>query len=184
LPRCKIRIAGFGGQGIIRAGVILGMAACLYSDMNGAQTESYGPEARGGACRSEVVISDEEIDYPNVEVPDVLIVMSQLAYKMYSSDIKENGTIILDPDMIPYRTTLKKVKTYEVPATRIAEKAGSRLVANSVMLGAFTAISNIIKKKAMEKAIVASFPPETRKMNLRAFREGYNFAKKLLMQHA
>jgi len=180
LPRCEVRIAGFGGQGIIKAGVILGMAACLYSHMNGTQTESYGPEARGGACRSEVVISDEEIDYPNVETPDVLIAMSQLAYKMYSSDIKENGTIILDPDMIPYRTTLKKVKNYEIPATRIAEKAGSRVVANSVMLGAFAAIFKIIERTAMEKAIAANFPPEARKMNLLAFRRGYNLAKKLM----
>jgi 2-oxoglutarate ferredoxin oxidoreductase subunit gamma len=148
--------------------------------MNGTQTESYGPEARGGACRSEVVISDEEIDYPNVETPDVLIAMSQLAYKMYSSDIKENGTIILDPDMIPYRTTLKKVKNYEIPATRIAEKAGSRVVANSVMLGAFAAIFKIIERTAMEKAIAANFPPEARKMNLLAFRRGYNLAKKLM----
>lgn len=180
MPRCEVRIAGFGGQGIIKAGVILGKAACLYGPMNGTQTESYGPEARGGACRSEVVISDEEIDYPNVETPDILIAMSQLAYRMYSSDIRENGTIILDPDMIPYRATLKKAKIYEIPATRIAEKTGSRVVANSVMLGAFAAISNIIEKNAMEKAVAANFQPEARKMNLIAFRRGYNLAKKLM----
>lgn len=180
MPRCEVRIAGFGGQGIINAGVILGKAACLYGPMNGTQTESYGPEARGGACRSEVVISDEEIDYPNVETPDILIVMSQLAYRMYSSDIRENGTIILDPDMIPYRATLKKAKIYEIPATRIAEKTGSRVVANSVMLGAFAAISNIIEKNAMEKAVAANFQPEARKINLIAFRRGYNLAKELM----
>jgi len=148
--------------------------------MNGTQTESYGLEARGGTCRSEVVISNEEIDYPNVETPDVLIAISQLGYKMYSSDIRENGTIILDPDMIPYRATPKKVKICEIPATRIAEKVSNRVVANSVLLGAFAAISNIIEQTAMEKAITANFQPEARKMNLLALRKGCNLAKKLM----
>jgi len=99
--RVEIRIGGFGGQGIIRTGLMLATAACVYGDKNAIQTQSYGPESRGGRCKSEVVISDEEIDFPAVEHPDVLITLSQEAYSDYVNDLKEGGVLLVDPDIVP-----------------------------------------------------------------------------------
>ncbi|MDH5624239.1 MAG: 2-oxoacid:acceptor oxidoreductase family protein, partial [Candidatus Bathyarchaeota archaeon] len=98
--RLEVRLAGFGGQGIISAGLMLAVAACIYEDRNAVQTRSYGPESRGGACKSEVVISDEKIDFPTVTEPDVLIVMSQEAYNAYVDTVKKGGTLLLDSDLV------------------------------------------------------------------------------------
>ncbi len=95
--RVEVRFAGFGGQGIIKSGIIVAAAASIHSDKNAVQTQSYGPESRGGACKSEVVISEEDIDFPKVVEPDVLVVMSQAAYNDYADDVKPGGTVILDP---------------------------------------------------------------------------------------
>jgi len=94
--RLEIRVAGFGGQGVIRAGLVLATAACIYGDRNAVQTQSYGPESRGGACKSEVVVSNEEIDFPKVTEPDAVIVMSQEAYTSYAEDVKKGGFLLLD----------------------------------------------------------------------------------------
>ncbi|ENN96151.1 2-oxoglutarate ferredoxin oxidoreductase subunit gamma [Methanocaldococcus villosus KIN24-T80] len=176
--RREIRLSGFGGQGIILAGVILGKAAALYDNKEAVQTQSYGPEARGGYSKSEVVISDEPIDYPKVIKPDILVCMSQQAYDKYKDDIKENGTLIVDEDLVSLNELPKvKVNIYKIPFTRIAsEKIGLPIVANIVMLGSLVRITNIVSKEAMEKAILNSVPKGTEEKNLLAFKLGYEVA--------
>lgn len=178
--RTEVRFAGFGGQGIIKSGIILATAACIYSGKNAVQTQSYGPESRGGACKSEVVIAEEEIDFPKVVEPDVLVVMSQHAYNEYAESVKFGGTIILDPDMIPHEKDLSNVKVFRVPATKIAEELGRKIVANIVLLGAFVAITKLLDKDALKNAIKDNVPKGTEELNLDAFEKGYKYGENLL----
>jgi len=178
--RIEIRFAGFGGQGIIKSGIITATAACVYERKNAVQTQSYGPESRGGACKSEVVISEEEIDFPKVTEPDILVVMSQHAYNAYAEDVKANGVIIMDPDMIPHEKELANVKIFKIPATRIAEDLGRKIVANIVMLGAFVALTGVLDKEKLEESIKENVPKGTEKINLTAFEKGFEYAKNLL----
>lgn len=178
--RNEVRISGFGGQGIVLAGVILGRGAALYDDKNAVQTQSYGPEARGGASKSEVVISQEEIDYPKVIKPDVLVCMSQQAFDKYCRDIKEGGTVIVDRDLVtvPEDFYNGNVKVYKIPFTEIAYKdIGLKIVANMVMLGALVRITGIVSKEAIRKAILDSVPRGTEEKNLMAFEKGYSYLK-------
>ncbi len=178
--RLEIRFAGFGGQGIIKSGIIVAAAACIHGGKNAVQTQSYGPESRGGACKSEVVISDDEIDFPKVVEPNVLVVMSQHAYNEYAENVKSGGTIIMDPDMIPHEKDFKSVEVYRIPATKIAEELGKKIVANIVMLGAFVAITKTLDEKAVKESIKANIPKDTEELNMRAFETGYEYGKNLL----
>ena len=177
--RVEVRFAGFGGQGIIKSGIITASAACIHGGKHAVQTQSYGPESRGGACKSEVVISEEDIDFPKVVEPDVLVVMSQHAYNDYTGDMKAGATVIMDPDMIPSEKELKGLKVHKVPATKIAEQLGRRIVANIVMLGAFVAITGLLDADAMKEAVKENIPKGTEELNLAAFEKGYEFGKKL-----
>ena len=178
--RIEIRFAGFGGQGIIKSGIITAAAASIHAGKNAVQTQSYGPESRGGACKSEVVISEEEIDFPKVVEPDILVLMSQHAYIEYVDDIKAGGTVILDPDMIPREKDSKNVKVFHVPATKIAEGLGRKIVANIVMLGAFVAITGVLDENAVREAVKDNIPRGTEELNLAAFQKGYEYGKSLL----
>ena len=175
--RVEVRFAGFGGQGIIKSGIIVAAAACIHAGKNAVQTQSYGPESRGGACKSEVVISEEEIDFPKVVEPDVLVLMSQHAYNDYAEDVKSGGTVILDPGMIPREKDLKNMRVYRVPATKIAEELGRRIVANIVMIGAFTAITGLLDEKAAKESIKENIPRGTEELNLAAFEKGFEYGK-------
>lgn len=177
MPRFEIRIAGLGGQGVILAALVLGKAAALFGRRKACQTQSYGPESRGSACKAEVIIADEDIDHPKVERPDALVVMSQEAFQENIGDLKENGTLILDPDMVP-GAKLEGMRAYAVPATRLAEELGNKLVANMVMVGATLAATDILDPTAAEKAIMISVPRGTGELNIAAFRRGYHFPKK------
>lgn len=176
LMRQELRIAGFGGQGVISAGRITGQAAVLYDGKQATFTQSYGPEARGGACAAEVVISDVPVAYPLLTIPDVAILMSQEAYEKYAHEIKPGGLLIVDPDLVNHEER-KDVRLLRVPATRIAESLGRRIVANVVMLGALAAAWPAVSKEALLKAVLASVPPHTRELNQRAFEAGYNYVK-------
>jgi 2-oxoglutarate ferredoxin oxidoreductase subunit gamma len=178
--RTEIRFAGFGGQGIIRSGLIVAMAACLLSDKNAVQTQSYGPESRGGSCRSEVVIADEEIDFPKVDKPDVVMIMSQEAYHKHANTAKEGATILIDPDMVTERNDPQSARVYDVPATKIAEGLGKTIVANVVMLGALAVLTNIVTPEAMKKAVLRNIPKGTEKLNTTAFERGLAYGKQLL----
>lgn len=176
--RTDIRIAGFGGQGIILAGIVIGKAAALHDDLFAVQTQSYGPEARGGASKTEVVISDQEIDYPKVQNPDIFVAMSHEALVAYLDDLKDGGTLIVDPDMITEEEVLPfvkehNIKLYKAPVTRTAEeKIGLRIVANIVMIGAITRITGVISEEAARKAVAESVPPGTEDKNLSAYDAG------------
>ncbi len=176
--RKEIRIAGFGGQGIILAGIVIGKAASLYDQIYAVQTQSYGPEARGGASRAEVVISSEEIDYPKVQKPDILVAMSHPALMAYLDDLKDGGILIADPDMIIEEDIMPFIQKHDInyfkaPVTRTAEdKIGLKIVANIVMIGAIARATNIISEEAARNAIKDSVPPGTEDKNLAAFEAG------------
>jgi len=180
--RTEIRIAGFGGQGVIMAGIIVGKAAALYDNINAVQTQSYGPEARGGASKTEVVISDDEIYYPKVQEPDILVAMSHTALIKYLDDLKDNGILIIDPDMVEENDPVlvkfikdHNIKLFKAPATETAvNDIGLRVVANIVMVGAIVKATKIISKDAALKAILSSVPKGTEKKNQDAFEAGYN----------
>lgn len=181
--RLEIRVAGFGGQGIIRAGLMLATAACIYGDKNAVETQSYGPESRGGACKSEVVISDEEIDFPKVSNPDILIAMSQEAYNRYVDTLKKEGILLLDSNLVLKQKENMDIQVFEIPATKIAEKLGNTIVANVVMLGFFTSITNLVEVEAIKKSILDNIPTKTEKLNLSAFEKGYDYGKSLQKKH-
>jgi 2-oxoglutarate ferredoxin oxidoreductase subunit gamma len=171
--RKEIRIAGFGGQGIVLAGKILGEAA-INSGHKAVQTQSYGPESRGGAARSEIVISDDAIDYPRVVDADILVALSQPGYDKYSDDVKKKTKVIVDSDLV--EGAMKGAKS--VPFTKTADTLGKKIVANIVMLGYLTATIDMIPKKKMVDTIKENIPKGTERMNLQAFEKGYAMGKK------
>jgi len=171
MARYEIRIAGFGGQGVMTAGYILGQAACLFDGKNAAQTQSYGPEARGGACASEIVISKDPIDYPKVIKPDVLVAMSQEAYLEYCGDIKDGGLIILDKDLVSVEDRRRGVRYTEIPSTAVAEELGSKVVANIVMLGSLVSLTGVVSREAIMRSVKERFPKHA-ELNLSALEKG------------
>ncbi len=181
--RLEVRFAGFGGQGIIRSGLMLAMASSIYAGKNAVQTQSYGPESRGGSCKSEVVISDKEIDYPKVDDPDILVVMSQEAFNTYANTLKQGGTLLLDPDMVPRHEFKGGARVFMVPSTKIAEELGRTIVANVVMLGALIAITDLTTIEEFKNSLLKNIPKGTEKLNLAAFEKGYEYGKKLLEQN-
>ena len=178
--RTEVRIAGFGGQGVIMTGIIIGKSASLFDGMNAVQTQSYGPEARGGASRCEVVISDEEIHYPKVQAPDILVAMSHEALIKYLDDLKDNGILIIDPDMVDESEIADfinehNIKVYHAPATKTAtDEIGLRIVANIVMMGAIVKVTGNVSVDAAKKSILDSVPKGTEDKNIQAFEAGYN----------
>ena len=172
--RYEIRLSGFGGQGVILAGHVIGQAASIFEKKNAVLIQDYGPEARGGACRADVVISDERVLYPYIIAPSVLIAMSQEAYNKYHPDNRQDALVIIDEDLV----IAKKPKDGEllaIPAVKIAEELGRVTVANAVMLGFFAAVTGIVSLDAIKKAIVASVPKGTEELNLKAVEKGYAY---------
>jgi 2-oxoglutarate ferredoxin oxidoreductase subunit gamma len=174
MKHLEIKLGGFGGQGIILAGYILGKAASIYDKRNATLTQSYGPESRGGACSAQVIISDEEIDFPEVLRPDILTLMSKEAYDKFIPDVARNAIILYDEDLVDNNQELpKSLKCYSIPATRFAEELGKKITANIIMLGFLVAITGIVNKESMELAITSSIPKGTEEINLAAFTKGY-----------
>ncbi|HOL71333.1 MAG TPA: 2-oxoacid:acceptor oxidoreductase family protein [Bryobacteraceae bacterium] len=171
----EIRTAGFGGQGVILSAMIIGKAASIYEDRHATLTQSFGPEARGGASSAQVVLSDRPIAYPYVTAPDVLIVMSQEAYTRFAPELKDNGILIVEEDLVRISQLKPTVRVYGVPATRLAEELGRRMVLNVVMVGFFAAVTGLVSPDALRRAVVDSVPPATRDLNLRAFDKGYEY---------
>lgn len=173
--RREVRISGFGGQGVILAGYILGKAASLFDGKEATLIQSYGPEARGGAASAEVVLDDEPIAYPHIEEADCLIVMSEEAYRTYGKSLRPGGTMIVDEDLVDLE---QGVQAVQVPATRLAEELGQRIVANIVMLGALVAATEVVSKQAMVEAVRTSVPPRTVDLNLKALEKGYEYVRR------
>lgn len=170
--RYEIRFAGFGGQGVVLAGFILGKAAALYGGLEAVMTQSYGPEARGGASSANLVISDTAIDYPFVQAPHLLVALSQEAYTKFSPSTEVDAFTLIDQDLV-----LPKADdpVYSIPATSIAEQLGKRIVANMVMLGFLSTKYKRIPTEAIETAIKDSVKPKTIELNLEAFTKGYEY---------
>ena len=173
MPRTEVIFTGFGGQGIVLSGIILARAA-VHDGKEVVQSQSYGPEARGGACLAEVIISDGNVYYPFVEEADILVAMSQEALDKYINNVKEGGRVIIDSNTISQIPQKAGIKLDKVTATGIAsDKLGKIIVANIVMLGALTSLTGIVNKTAMEKAVRESIPPGTEDINLKALEAGY-----------
>jgi len=172
----EIRIAGFGGQGVILCGHILGKAAAIYGNKFAVMTQSFGPEARGGAASSCLIISDEKILYPYLSRPDIFIAMSQEACTKYVEDLKEGGTLIIEEELVKLDPEPQNARILRVPATRIAEQAGKKVVLNIVMLGFIIGAAKVLDKDVVLKAVIASVPKGTEEMNRNAFEGGYEYA--------
>jgi 2-oxoglutarate ferredoxin oxidoreductase subunit gamma len=171
----EIRIAGFGGQGVILSAIILGKAASIFQGAFATMTQNFGPEARGGACSAQVVLSDSPVLYPYVTRPDILVVMSQEAYTRFVPELKDGGILIVEQDLVRISDSDKKFQVYSIPATRIAEVLGKRMVLNSVMVGFFTAVTNLLDADAVGKAVADSVPASFRELNLKAFEKGVEY---------
>ncbi len=178
MSRFEIRFGGFGGQGIVTMAVVLGEAISLVEKKECVQTQSYGPEARGGATKSELVIDDEEVDYPKVQEPDVFVAMSRAAYLEYVDGLKDDGILIVDEDLVEIEGDLPdSVKIYKIPATRIADaEVGVKQATNVVMLGALTAITGIVSLKGLRQQIVDRWP-RFKETNLKALKLGVKAGK-------
>ena len=170
--RYEIRLSGAGGQGLILVGKILAEAAAIYDEKNATQSQSYGPEARGGASRSEVIISDDDIDYPKATNIDLLLAMTQEAVDKYSKDVKNGGIIIVDSNFLKENPS-GDFKVYDYPITNIAEdELGKKIVANIIALGVIVKLSGIISENAVINAIRARVPKGTEELNIKAFKHG------------
>jgi 2-oxoglutarate ferredoxin oxidoreductase subunit gamma len=171
----EIRIAGFGGQGVILSAMVIGKAVSIFEGRHATMTQSFGPEARGGACSAQVVLSDQPIGYPYVTRPDVLVVMSQEAYTRFAPELKDGGTLIVEEDMVRMADLRPGIRVRGVPATRLAEELGRKMVLNVVMVGFFAAVTGLIEAEALRQAVADSVPPATRDLNRRAFDKGYEY---------
>jgi len=180
--RKEIRLAGFGGQGLILAGTILARAAVLYAGKEAVQRQSYGTEARGGASRSEVIISDETIDYPEVISGrnDILLAMGGAALTRYLKDVKPGGIVIYDPGLILDVPKDVNATFYPIRAASIAEGLGRRIVANMVMVGALVGLTDVLPLDAVKKSVETGVKAGTEELNLKAVDAGAAEAKKLV----
>jgi len=174
--RQEIIVTGFGGQGIVMAGIIVGKAAAIGDHKQSTLVQSYGPEARGGACSAQVIISDETIHYPHVRDPDILVCMSQGGFDKFIGQLKEKGALLIDQDLVQPRGTERDF--FAIPSTRMAEELGRKMMANIIMFGFFTAVTGAVTVDAARNAVAESVPKGTEKMNETAFNKGcdYGFA--------
>jgi 2-oxoglutarate ferredoxin oxidoreductase subunit gamma len=180
----EILISGFGGQGIVLAGNILGKAAALHDKKHSTMTQSYGPEARGGACSAQIMISDEEILFPYVEQPEVMVCMSQEGYSKNVDALIPDGVLLWDSDLVTTGEQNPGWKTYHIPATRFAEELGNVMMANIVMLGFLSAVSDVVTVDALREAVLSSVPPHTKEKNAKAFERGHEYGAAILKARA
>lgn len=172
----EIRLSGSGGQGLITAGIILAEAAILEGK-NAVQSQSYGPEARGGASKAEVLISDEFIYHPHLLNPEILLAMTQKAADSYSHDLRADGLMLIDEDLVPEAPACS-AKVIKIPITRLAvEKLGKDLFANIIALGLLVKVSGVVSFETIQKAVAKRVPPATVEKNMEALRIGYEFVK-------
>ncbi|MDI6823657.1 MAG: 2-oxoacid:acceptor oxidoreductase family protein [Bacillota bacterium] len=178
--RTEVVVAGFGGQGVVLMGTVISKAAGLFEDKEVAQSQSYGPASRGGACRTDVIISTEAVDYTKALCPDVMILMSPMAAERYLREARADKTVVIvDSSLVKEGSYPGRL--YSVPATDIAEREhGARIVANMVMLGAFSAITGLVTMSSLEQLVPEHVPPRSLEVNLRALRSGYAYGLALV----
>ena len=179
MPRTEIRVSGLGGQGVILCGTIIGKAASIFDQRHATMIQAFGPEARGSACSAQVTLDDHPVAYPYVRQPDVLIAMSPDAYRQFVPQLKPGGWLLYESDLVtPGAEVPAGVHGFGVPATRLAEEIGRRLVLNIVMTGFFTGVTGLVSAEAMRKAVLDSVPRGTEDLNVRAFQSGYDHGMK------
>ncbi len=171
----EIRVAGFGGQGVILAAMVIGKAASIFENGHATMTQNFGPESRGGSCSAQLVISDQPVLYPYVSRPDVLVAMSQESYARFTPELKDGGLLLVEQDLVRVSESSRGIRVYGVPAMRLAEELGRRMVQNVVMVGFFGAVTRLVDPDALRKAVEDSVPPASRDLNLRAFDKGYDY---------
>jgi 2-oxoglutarate ferredoxin oxidoreductase subunit gamma len=176
----EIRIAGFGGQGVILAAAVIGKAAAIFQDGYAAMTQSFGPEARGGSSSAQVILSREPVLYPYITQPDILVAMSQEAYARFSPEVKPGGILIIERELVRVDNIAPGDRIYAVPATRLAEELGRKVVLNIVMVGFFGAVTNLLDPDALRQAVEDSVPPAMRKLNLQAYDKGFEYGATLM----
>jgi 2-oxoglutarate ferredoxin oxidoreductase subunit gamma len=138
-------------------------------------TQNFGPEARGGACSAQLILSDSPVLYPYLTQPDIMVIMSQEAYVKFGSELKDGGTLIIERDLVRVTAEPNQQRIYSIPATRIAEELGKRMVSNIVMVGFFTAVTQLLSAEAVRKAVADSVPAHFRELNVKAFDKGYEY---------
>lgn len=175
--RKEIVVTGFGGQGIVLAGKILGQAAALGDKKESTLVQSYGPESRGGACSAQVIVSDTVIQYPYIKTPDVLVCMSQSAYDKHKDSLKPEGQLLIDRDLVKPDG---QREFFAIPSTRMAEEMGKKMMANIIMIGFTVAITGAISEAAARDAVTDSVPKGTEKTNIQAFTKGFEYGQSLL----
>jgi 2-oxoglutarate ferredoxin oxidoreductase subunit gamma len=178
----EVRFSGFGGQGIVRCALITGKAVAMYDDKFATMTQSFGPEARGGACSSQLVVSEDRVLYPYVTLPGVLVALSQEAYDTYEPKLRDGGILIIEEELVKAKPDTGRVQVYPAPVTRFAEELGNRLFANLVVLGFFSAITGVASAEAMKKALPGLVPDRFLKDNIRAFDKGYEYGLEVLVK--
>jgi 2-oxoglutarate ferredoxin oxidoreductase subunit gamma len=164
----EIRIGGFGGQGVILAAAVIGKAAAIYQGGYATMTQAFGPEARGGSSSAQVILSTEPILYPYV------------AYTRFAPQLKPGGILIAEQELVHIDKTSSGIRVYGVPATRLAEELGRKVVLNIVMVGFFGAVTNLLDPDALRKAVADSVPPAMQKLNLQAFDKGFEYGATLV----
>jgi 2-oxoglutarate ferredoxin oxidoreductase subunit gamma len=172
--RKEIKISGFGGQGVVLAGYILGKCMSLHEGLEAVMTQAYGPEARGGASSANIVVADDPIDFPFVQQADILVALSQEAYTKFRPQTKPDALCLIDEALV---TPFDDDQPLKIPATNLAEELGRRIVANVVMLGFFTASTDLVKRQSMEETIKSTVKEKTIALNMKAFETGYQYAK-------
>ncbi len=175
----EIKIGGLGGQGVILGGIIIGKAAALFDNKFSTLTQAFGPEARGSACSAQVVVDDSPILYPYVHRPHLLVTLSQDAFAKFGPELREDGMLLYEQDLVSPTGLPKGVKAFGVPATRLAEELGRKMVLNIVMVGFFTGVTQLVSEDAARKAVADSVPPNTIDLNTKAFDKGLEFGKRL-----
>jgi 2-oxoglutarate ferredoxin oxidoreductase subunit gamma len=178
----EIQIAGFGGQGVILAGMVIGRAATIYDLKHVTLTQSFGPEARGSACSVQLIVSPEPVLYPYLTRADILVAMSQEAYTKFVPGLKPDGLLLYEQDLIEIQPQEYPVRAWGISATRLAEELGRKLVLNMVMVGFVTAMTEIITPEAARKSIADSVPKGTETLNTSAFQKGLEFGLTLKTQ--
>ncbi len=176
----EIRIAGFGGQGVILAAAVIGKAKAIFQGGYATMTQSFGPEARGGSSSAQVILSDDPILYPYVTQPDILVVMSQEACTRFVPQLKPGGILITEQELVRVDKYPAGVRAYGVPATRLAEELGRKVVLNVVMVGFFGAVTGLLEPDALRQAVADSVPSALQKLNLQAFDKGYEYGSQLI----
>ena len=178
----EIRIAGFGGQGVILAAAVIGKAAAIFQGGYATMTQSFGPEARGGSSSAQVILSNEPILYPYVTQPDVLVVMSQEACTRFVPQLRQGGILIIEQELVRVDQYPTGTRVYGVPATRLAEELGRKVVLNIVMVGFFGAVTRLLDRDSLRNAVADSVPPAMQKLNLEAFDKGFEYGSQLLVR--